>query len=258
MWGNDDDGAFNNEGGFDNSTMFSSPAQETEKSSKPKCLANVTVRQIIESPEEGIKIKDTEVQTVKIVGIVKQVEVKSVKIRYVIADHTGAITGFVYLDNDTESASTVVEDTYCVVTGSVRTQGGNKHIMIFSINPIEDFNYILKHLLTVVYMPLKLDSLATATEEKPIKSEMMSSYGGTSNYQSNDFGSDIDPKHRRIFDVISRSMSENGMNISEIQGALPTKLPMDQIRNTLEYLVGEGHIFTTIDENHYKSIHSTY
>lgn len=257
MW-NDDDGGFNNEGGFDNTSMFSSPAQQSEKSSKPKCLANVTVKQVIECPEEGLKIRDTEVQVVKIVGIVKQVDVSSVKIRYVIADHTGTITGFVYLDNDSDSTSSVVENTYCVVTGSVRSQAGNKHIMIFSINPIQDFNYIIKHLLTVVYMPLKLDSLATATEEKAIKSEMVSSYGGSADYRSNDIGSDIDPKYRRVFEVISKSMSENGMNMNEIQSAMPAKVPIDQIRNALEYLVGEGHIFTTIDENHYKSIHSSY
>lgn len=257
MWGNDES-SFREEGGFDSTNnMFSSPGQQMEKASKPKCLADVTIRQIIEAPEDGIKIKNIEVQMVKIVGIVKQVEVTSVKVRYVIEDFTGSITGFVYLDNDNEAGTTVVENTYCTVVGSIRAQGGSKHIMIFSIVPVEHFSYILEHILEVIYMPLKLESLANKPEEKEIKQEMMSSYG-TSSFQGNDMTSDIDPRYKRVFDVISKSMSENGMSINEIQSAIPNRMPMDQIRNALEYLVGEGHIFTTIDENHYKSIHSGY
>lgn len=30
------------------------------------------------------------------------------------------------------------------------------------------------------------------------------------------------------------------------------------LRSALEYLVGEGHIFTTIDENHFKSTESPF
>uniref|UniRef100_R4G3R1 Putative replication protein a 32 kDa subunit n=1 Tax=Rhodnius prolixus TaxID=13249 RepID=R4G3R1_RHOPR len=241
--------------------MFSSPAPAAggKGISKSRALAPVAIRQILECQEDILKINNIEVQVVKVLGIIKTVDIKSIKISYTIQDPTGTIEGISYLETDTDTPETVIENTYCVMIGSVRSQNDTKHIMIFNVLPVTDFNEIMEHYLAIIHMPLKANTLdSTEFEQKPIKQEMLSSYG-TANEKLSDVNYfDMDPKFKRVYEVISKSQSESGISMDELFSSLTGKIQRDQIRSALEYLVGEGHIFTTIDENHFKSTESPF
>lgn len=43
--------------------------------------------------------------------------------------------------------------------GSVRSQNDTKHIMIFNVFPVTDFNEIMEHYLAIIHMPLKANTL---------------------------------------------------------------------------------------------------
>uniref|UniRef100_A0A0V0GBC5 Putative single-stranded dna-binding replication protein a rpa medium 30 kd subunit n=1 Tax=Triatoma dimidiata TaxID=72491 RepID=A0A0V0GBC5_TRIDM len=241
--------------------MFSSPAPGAagKSGSKSRALAPVAIKQILDCPEDILKISEIEVQVVKIVGIIKMVDIKSIKVSYIIEDPTGSIEGISYLESDTDTPESIIENTYCVMIGSVRSQSGSKHIMIFNIYPVTDFNEIIEHYLAVVYLPLKASTMDnTEFEQKPIKQEMLSSYGSANEKSSDMNYFDMDPKFRRVYEIISKSQSESGISMDEIFSSTTGKMPRDQIRSALEYLVGEGHIFTTIDENHFKSTESPF
>jgi len=256
MWNNDD---HNEGGGFDTtSNMFASPAQgETQQttSSKPKTLAPVSIKQILDSSEDGLKLKDIEVQMVKVVGIVKSIDVTTIRVTFTIEDDSGEITGIMYVEGDTDATVPVIENTYCVVLGSIRSTDENKHLMIFNIYPITDINEVYEHILAVSHAMLKADNMENGIESKEMKHDMMSSYGETLKQDMHSF--QMDPRHRRVYDVITRSKNENGMNIKEIMDAMPPKTSIDLVRASLDYLIGEGHLFTTIDEHHFKSTESS-
>ncbi|KAK9510380.1 hypothetical protein O3M35_005179 [Rhynocoris fuscipes] len=241
--------------------MFSSPAPGSSgKGSKLRALAPVSIKQILDCSEDGLKIKDIDVQVVKVVGIIKSVEKSTIKVTYVIEDATGEIQGISYLESDTEAPEPVTEDTYCIMIGSVRSQSGTKHIMIFNIFPVTDFNEIIDHYLSVIHHPLKAETMDNSNLNEPmlIKQEMMSSYGTADTKTTNMNYYDMDPKYRKVYEIVLRSESESGISVDEIISCIGGKMPRDQIRNALEHLVGEGHIFTTIDESHYKSTESPF
>jgi hypothetical protein len=48
------------------------------------------------------------------------------------------------------------------MVGSIRSQGGEKHIMIFNIYPVTDLNAITEHLLSVIYIGLKAEQMQNA------------------------------------------------------------------------------------------------
>jgi Single-stranded DNA-binding replication protein A (RPA), medium (30 kD) subunit len=45
-----------------------------------------------------------------------------------------------------------------------------------------------------------------------------------------------------------------GVDIDTIMNNLAIKIPLQQVKNTVEELINEGHIYTTIDDNHYQTV----
>ncbi|BES89002.1 Replication protein [Nesidiocoris tenuis] len=258
MWGNDD-GGFGG-GGFDNtSNMFNSPKGDGSSKpagNKPRTIAPVAISQIQNCPEDGLKIKDIDVQVVRVVAIVKAIEVSTIKVSYTLEDASGSILAVSYVESEEESTVPVIENTYAVVIGSVRTQTDNKHIMIFSIYPVTDINEVFEHYLAVIHVGMKAEHMGMKMETSAMKQEMISSYGNGMQSSAMSQMEGIEPKYRKIYEIITKTTQESGMNIDEIYASLTVKVPIEQIRAGLEWLAGEGYIFTTIDEQHYKSTDS--
>ena len=51
------------------------------------------------------------------------------------------------------------EMTYVQIIGNVKSQHGQKNIMVLDICKIEDMNQITTHILSIIHAKLKLDSL---------------------------------------------------------------------------------------------------
>lgn len=45
------------------------------------------------------------------------------------------------------------------MSGSIRNQGGKKHIMVFNIYPITDLNEVTAHILSVISISLKAEHM---------------------------------------------------------------------------------------------------
>lgn len=62
----------------------------------------------------------------------------------------------------------------------------------------------------------------------------------------------LNPKQLKVYTVIKRCQDEAGYSASDIQKILPEKMSLPEIEKILSFFIEEGHIFSTIDENHYK------
>lgn len=62
----------------------------------------------------------------------------------------------------------------------------------------------------------------------------------------------LNPKQLKIYTVIKRCQDEAGYSAVDIQKILPEKIPLSEIEKILTFFIEEGHIFSTIDENHFK------
>lgn len=262
MWQNNgfDDG-FGGGGGFDPSSAGDKTPGGQERKKTADTIAHVTIRQILQSGDDAVKIGNTEIGCVCVVGIVRGIEASSMKIVYTVEDNTGVITVMHWLNEDkaTDAGVPVVENTYCEVFGKIRAQGDKKFIMAFSIKPVTDLKTITVHRLEVIYTVFKLEQLSQQeTEQYPVKQEsgnnmsmMNSSSNGMQFGNGGDSNYGLNPHQLRVYRAIQQCKREGGASREEISGALTVKMPGPEIEKILEFLVSEGHIYTTTDENHF-------
>jgi len=129
--------------------------------------------------------------------------------------------------NDTDKRVDI--DTYVKIIGTVRVVHNERKIIAHNIcNVVHPAEYDCHH-LAVEYNRLRTNAPVVDTYV-PI----------------------IDTDARKVHDVIADDdVSENGPDIQEICAS--TRLPVDKVRRILETLQSEGFVYSTIDEEHYRS-----
>lgn len=279
MWnsgGGGFDGGFGggNDGGFmSTQSQFASPTGQVEKKARrSQNLIPMTLRSIINSPDETLRVSNTEVHMLTVVGLIRAVDVTSTKITYSIDDTTAVMEAVQWVESDQENkdnfSKPMMEMTYCQVFGSVRSQGGKRYIMIFRIMPVEDLNVITTHILEVMHTGLKLQQIESlqaggGMETAGNTSGMQNSLVGTAGLDGaantsmggSGFGGaqGLNTQQKMVFTVIRQSGDEAGVNREVIYQQLLGKVNQMQINQVLDFLSSEGHIYSTIDEDHFKT-----
>lgn len=81
---------------------------------------------------------------------------------YRVEDHTGSIKMVWWLESDSNDDSpkvpSVKEGAYVQVFGTIRSQNGEKNLMVLKMFPIEDCNIINTHLLEVIDTRLQAEA----------------------------------------------------------------------------------------------------
>ncbi|XP_054284100.1 replication protein A 32 kDa subunit-like [Macrosteles quadrilineatus] len=266
MFRNGDDGYGGYEGGgggFDVSGFGGTgeTPQGDKKVRRSDSIVPVTVRQILESKDSGLKIGqiDVEAQMVKLIGIVKKINRSNIKVIYTIEDNTGAIEGVQWLESENDDNFTVpvVENTYCTMVGSIRnvsTQHSERHIMVFQIFPVEDLNQVTAHCLQIIHMSLKSDMLNQTISAPMETTSMPQGMMNNSSIENNDLFKTLTPVQQRVLRALSQSCDsgEGGTHIDTIMEAMTVKIPKKELEKILEYLCSEGHAYSTTDEFHFK------
>jgi len=266
------DGDAGGGGGFmDTSAQFGTPGQGEKKARRSQNLVPITIKQIQQSAEDTITVADMEVHMVQIVGIIKSVDVTSTKITYTITDSTGTIDTVQWLESDNEdddgSRAALMENTYCRLAGSVRSHQGKRNLMIFKIAPITDLNLITTHILQVMHSQLKLENISKMQSDGGMGGGQMSTGGsglshslaGTGNFDGGAGGgsfsgmSGLNGQQNMVYQVINQVKDEQGVSRDSIYGALMGKVNRGQVDEQLEFLSSEGHIYSTVDDDHFRT-----
>eukprot|EP00467_Chlorarachnion_reptans_P005846 CAMPEP_0114524776 /NCGR_PEP_ID=MMETSP0109-20121206/22048_1 /TAXON_ID=29199 /ORGANISM="Chlorarachnion reptans, Strain CCCM449" /LENGTH=260 /DNA_ID=CAMNT_0001706267 /DNA_START=37 /DNA_END=819 /DNA_ORIENTATION=+ len=252
---------------------FTSPAKSSQfgasqgspsvNAKRNQSLTPLSIKQLIEAKQPdsmSFSIDDKPVSQVKIVGMILSVDVSAATTNYTVDDGTGQITVRIYTNEDApqDLNSGCREDVYVKVVGNLRDISGQKIVVAFQVHPVTNFNEITMHHLDVVHTHLKntkgpLDAKGNlaqkAVPQNPMLANSSAHYDG-GNSGEND---DMEPHQSavlKIFQQESRN-SESGASITLIVSKLPQYTPA-QIRDAIEFLSGEGHLYSTIDEEHYK------
>lgn len=137
--------------------------------------------------------------------------------------------------------------SYVHVFGLPREQDGEKHILVLRVFKLREINELTCHLLEVFYV-----CQMGFHKQNPT----MKQIGGTAdnrsaNTESYDFpGMDRDQSH--VFHIIKNDISDSGIERDEIKAKVPSHI-VSKIDDILEFLAGEGHIYTTRTDNHFKA-----
>ncbi|XP_077193229.1 replication protein A 32 kDa subunit isoform X2 [Paroedura picta] len=241
---------------------FGSQATQGEKKSRSRSqnLVPCTVSQLLsaEQIEEVFKVQGVEISQVVIMGIIRQAEKAPTNILYKVDDMTAAPMDVrQWVDTDEAGSENVVvpPGTYVKVVGHLRSFQNKKSLVAFKLMPLEDMNMLTTHMLEVVnaHMSLRKESLLSTSmlgsrSFAPSGMANASRYGGSLSMPV----SGLSPHQSQVLNLIKSCMSTEGISLQELKSQLHN-MNVATIKKAVEFLSSEGHIYSTVDDEHFKS-----
>ncbi|KAF4088049.1 hypothetical protein AMELA_G00078360 [Ameiurus melas] len=275
MWNQGSYGEASMAGGYTQSPGgFGSPAasQGGEKKGRTRAqqIVPCTVSQLMSAAqaEDVFRVGEVEIVQVTIVGIIRSTDKSLTNIQYKVDDMTAApmdVKQWVDTEDPNVDSSVIPPDTYVKVSGNLRSFQNNRSLVAFSVRPLEDMNEITSHMLEVVQAHLLLSKPQTMTGGGGGGSSMNSSmvpmsrpgqggmgasggYSGANTMANNG----LNPSQNQVLCLIKSCPEPQGISIQELKQRL-SGMSMTIIRQVVDFLSNEGHIFSTIDEDHFRS-----
>ncbi|KAH8038569.1 hypothetical protein HPB51_001990 [Rhipicephalus microplus] len=147
--------------------------------------------------------------------------------------------------------SHLVEGSYVRVVGPVRSAEGKRQLKAFKVFPVTDLNELTLHLAEVVHsnMALRVGFTPSSVKHEPMDTSANSFLGaGAGNLGLNQ-------QQKLVYEAIRECTTNIGIGFDEICSRLKS-MNKNTIRDVVEFLANEGHIFTTMDDEHYKATDS--
>lgn len=246
-------------GGF--GTPQASQGEKKRVRDRASNLLPTTVAEILNATQNDEKFYsgEVEVSQVTFVGIVRSVKETNTRIDYEIDDMSGPpldVKQFVDNDEstpDSEKVTAMRENTYVRVSGHVRSFGGKRNVTSFRIEPITDMNELTCHILEVIHSHALLAQQSSDMKSGSLNNNNMMTSGG----DSTGFGvvNGLTATQNQVHVIIRNNMTDEGANVEQVCKQL-RGVPEKAIREAIDFLSSEGHIYSTIDEDHYKATDS--
>lgn len=248
---------------------FASPAlsQGGEKKGRTRAsqIIPCTVSQLMSASQadEAFRVGDVEVAQVTIVGIIRSTDKSMTNIQYKVDDMTGApmdVKQWVDTEDPSVDSTVLPPGTYVKVSGNLRSFQNHRSVVAFSVRPLEDMNEITSHMLEVVQAHMALSKPQTmssagggmigkdTTVSQPGKEGGGGVYAGANDMVNNG----LSGNQNQVLSLIKGCQDPQGISIQALMQRLGG-MNMALIKAAVEFLSNEGHIFSTIDEDHYKS-----
>ena len=169
----------------------------------------------------------------------------------------GRITAHLWVEEgDAPSAANIMLNTYVRVIGAVRQQGETKTIMIYKIRPVKGINEVNTHFMEVVNARYQAEEYYRGgtgpSGNAPAKMETTSTVKTEAISLPSQSGP-TEGKSVAVFKVIQASNEtspERGTSKQELCRKFP-HISEHEMENILEKMSGEGHIYSTVDSDHY-------
>ncbi|KAJ8767500.1 hypothetical protein K2173_017544 [Erythroxylum novogranatense] len=268
--GNDFDGsaaAFMG-GGFMPSQTTHTPdpsSFSTSRNREARCLLPLTVKQIRElasNDESNFVIDGVEVNNVTILGRVCQKEDKTSEYTFIVDDGTGQIecTKWIQESLDVDELGGILIGVYVRVHGQLRGLQGRRFINVFSIRSITDFNEMTSHFIDCIYVHFYNTRLRGHPSQAQVTNSAMGStlkgyQASPQNQFSAHFSTDgLSNAGQVILNLLQQPAylaNEDGVHRNVIAQQL--NIPMNKLMEELQSLVDNGFVYSTIDDDHFKS-----
>ncbi|XP_053560760.1 replication protein A 32 kDa subunit [Bombina bombina] len=246
---------------------FGSPAPtqgEKKSRSRAQQIVPCTVSQLLSASQsdEVFRIGEVELSQVTVVGIVRHAEKAPTNILYKVDDMTAAPMDVrQWVDTDEASCENMVvpPGSYVKVAGHLRSFQNKKSVVAFKITPIEDMNEFVSHMLEVVQSHMILNSQGAQTGgvsshalSTPGHMGMTDTSGGSFNGGNSMQTNGLTAHQSQILNLIKSCRGTEGMAFDELRKRL-NGMNVNTIKQAVEFLSNEGHIYSTVDDEHYKS-----
>ncbi|CAG8600808.1 4946_t:CDS:2 [Paraglomus brasilianum] len=258
------------------STSQGSSKQYVRQSVRP-----VTIAQLLsvayDTTDSIMKIDGQEVSVVTFVAWIRSSNELTTDTNYIMDDGTGCIDVRYWLQNDKPeevSKPNISKETYARVFGQIKNFGEKRQVISFCVRPVTDFNEITQHTLEVIEAHLHAkhghlvsDGFIIITFPLFLLFTVLLSVDGhmggysynkdeVSDRRNNDLFKK--PLHREIHDIVKQIQSKNvmddgvGVNKKEIIEKLKNSHGANAVDNGIQWLISEGLLYATIDDDHVK------
>jgi len=263
-----------NKGGYVDSpnkqgNLMNSPADGTKKRNSP--LIPVTIRQLLNAQQTTPDVDDFYMANGQSLGrfylvaqITSDVVEMSNNLNYKVDDGTGTIEVRIWVDQDgTDYASQKKHEwflgVYVRIVGNLRAFSNIRRVVAdHSLIPIVDYNELTHHFLEVVHYHVKTNGLKKGESNNflSMKSDnnqqTYSSPYSKQQVQIVTSNNSLNELQQQINNLVSMNQGDRGFAIQDIVNTLTQDNLGDEvsIRKVVQYLIDEGHLYNTIDEEH--------
>lgn len=247
---------------------FASPSasQGGEKKGRMRAqqIIPCSVSQLLSSrqAEDVFRVGDVEIAQITLLGIVRTTEKSVTNVQYKVDDMTGPpVSVKQWVDGEDPSVESTVfpPGTYVKVFGNLRSFQNHRTVVAFNIRPVEDMNEITSHMLEVVRAHMVLSKPTSAVSGGGMNASMMpmsrpgvggmgGGYSGANDMSSNG----LSATQNQVLSLIRSCPDAQGIHIQDLKQRL-SGMSITVIKQAVEFLCNEGHVFSTIDEEHFRS-----
>ncbi|XP_042402607.1 replication protein A 32 kDa subunit B-like [Zingiber officinale] len=225
----------------------------------------LTVKQISEAyhsndDKSNFVVDGVEASNVRLLGLVVNKAERVTDVSFSLDDGTGRvdINRWVNETSDSNEMAIIQNGMYVTVSGSLKGFQGKKHVVAFCVRPVTDFNHITLHFLECIHVHLdniRVKPNVAVGTAAPFRNDAKGYQMPTANqFPTHSGSSGSNNVLKLVLDVFQEPASlarEHGLHVDEIIHRLG--LPVAKIKEAIEYHVDIGNIYSTVDENHYKS-----
>jgi replication factor A2 len=199
-----------------------------------------------------------EYKMITTVAIVRNIDHSSTKVTYNLEDRTGTINAHLWVEEgDAPMGANMMLNTYARVIGAIRHTGDAKSIMIYKIQPVKGINEVNTHFIEVVNARYQAEEYYRGGDGKSdgVKMEVDAGFGDAT--QSTNGTQSDGPKGKElvVFKAIQQAVAlypEHGVNRTELRSKFP-HISENELGSILEKLLSDGHVYSTLDADHFMS-----
>ncbi|XP_039976972.1 replication protein A 32 kDa subunit-like isoform X2 [Xiphias gladius] len=215
-----------------------------------------TVSQLLSARQvsnDTFAISDWELNQVSAVGVIRGFFPFVTNIQYSVDDMTGPPLNVKQWVNTEDCALMTFASpgTYVKVTGNLRSFSGQRSLLSINIRCIKDLNEITSHMLEVVQAHMQLFGKVLDVNMNTTLSSLPGRCSGGN--PDGILPNGLSSIQGQVLHVIRNFPDrDDGISFHDLKTQLDY-LSMIDIRSSLAFLINEGHVFSTIDEHHFKS-----
>ncbi|XP_016098267.1 replication protein A 32 kDa subunit isoform X1 [Sinocyclocheilus grahami] len=245
---------------------FGSPAAsqggDKKGRSRAQQIVPCTVSQLMSAvqAEDVFKVGEVEIAQVTIVGVIRNTDKSTINIQYKVDDMTAApmdVKQWIDTEDMGVDNSVIPPGSYVKVSGNLRSFQNNRSLVAFSVRVLEDMNEVTSHMLEVVNAhmqqskPQSMMGGGAGTNMMPTAHASMSSTGSYSG-ASMMLVNGLSANQNQVLSLIKSCHEPQGISMQDLKQKL-SSMSVTVIRQIVDFLSNEGHIFSTIDEDHFRS-----
>ncbi|KAL3677147.1 hypothetical protein R1sor_027095 [Riccia sorocarpa] len=267
-----------------NDNSFSPSGATKRGGSQSSGLMPLTVKQLSsatqKASDDNFYVDGQEVNNITLVGMVFNKEEKNTDVSFMLDDFTGRIEVKKWIDGqDSEELvelRNIRNGIYVRIYGHLRSFQGKRNVVAFSVRPIKDFDEVTFHFIEAIYVHAynlksqggavgsKMPSTTGVSYGAPQASTMTPNPSVIRPTISNQYtppasmpvgSNSVNECQKRVhllFDEPANLAIEQGLHVDEVARRM-VGFTKQQVKDAIEFLVNEGFIYSTIDDDHYKS-----